>query len=943
MERVDFLREALPPGTRYSLRIIKKQEDADPLRKNLFFTDFEGMADSAAHYSSEGWNVYYATAGFGAGSKADGDNAVAKRELYIDVDCGPTKPYATKADGLSALKDFVQKMGLPRPTLVDSGNGIHAHWFFEAPVPVHDWHSVALSLKQHCLDHDFKVDGACTADTVRVLRVPGTINTKGGQEVRLLTPLKHHAFDKLRGILGVTQSDPFKNVKERNRAAGRTAPSEVSKLISSNKTSKFETIWIKSVEGSGCAQINHAITEADTLPEPNWRAVLSVAQFCEDRDWAIHEISKGHPDYDPDETERKAALTKGPYTCETFQGLDTAHLCAGCAHAGKITSPIQLGSEVKEAAPEDNVVVVDEITYEIPTYPWPFFRGHNGGIYMRSKPEDGDKDDDNKEVHKVVYPYDLYAYHRMRDPMLGDVVWIRHHMPNDGVREFSVPQRDISALDRLRDKLSEQGVTIVAGKQINNLQHLLSKQIQELQAQNKADKMHAKFGWTDNRTFIVGNREYTKEGVRLTPVARSIEQYIHWFTPKGTLEEWKTVAAAYEHEAFDLHAFGVLAGFGSVLMALSPERGGVLNFYSKASGTGKTTILKMANSIFGDPRAMMKDAQDTPMSKTHRMGVLNGIITCLDEMTNVPPQEASTLLYGCTQGRARDRMRAGENMERVNEMTWNGMSLWSSNTSMEDRLSLIKMDPQGEMARTVEIHLSTPVPADVLESQKIFTKLNHNYGHAADVFLRYVIPNLEEVEVLWAKVRDKIYAIRKWTQTERYRLNLVICNITAGLITNKLGLTNYNIKRILKKICDQVHKEGVAMREMSTTALETFAAFVNANISNMLVIDNNTKDNGLQNKEYREPKGRLIIRHEPDTDRLYIVQRDFNRWCAEMFINAKEMQDLFKSETGIPLNVIKKRMGKGWDADFGSVAAYEIMNVKRLLGMTAGPRKDGSE
>jgi len=926
MSKTDFLKDALPTGTRYALRVINK-----PNVINHFHTSIESLVEQAQKYSDAGWNVYYSTAGFGAGSEADADNATAKKELYVDVDCGPEKPYLSKAEGLQALKDFCAKVKLPRPTLIDSGNGVHAHWLLQDAVPVHEWKEVAEALKALCAKESFKVDAACTADVVRVLRMPDTVNTKGNHAVKQLTPNKLYDFYALKDI--IEASAPVSNnlLKKARALTQGLNKTEVSKLIASNKISKFETIWIKSVKGEGCAQIKHAIENAENLSEPAWRAVLSIAQHCEDRDWAIHEISKDHPGYSPDETEAKAALTKGPYTCETFQGLDDASLCAGCPHAGKITSPIQLGSEFKEASPEDNKVIVEKTEYEIPLYPAPFFRGANGGICVYVHDKD-DADSPGGKRGELIYPYDLYAYKRMRDSQLGDVVWLRHHMPNNDVRDFCLSQSAISATDKLREGISKEGVTIFSSKHLLSFQRFLALQIQDLQFKEKADDMKARFGWTLDETFIIGNREYTSDGVHHVPMAKALDDLVRALTPKGSLEEWKKIVALYEDEAYDMHALGVLNAFGSPLMHLSPENGGVLNFYSKKSGTGKTTILRAANSVFGDPTALMKDARDTQLSKVHRMGVMNGIAVNLDEMTNASPEELSNLLYGATQGRARDRMQSNANAERQNNTSWKSTSNWSSNASIEDRLGLIKVDPQGELARVLEIYLETPVPSDVLEAQKTFNKLADNYGHAGDVYMRYVMANIDGVRNIWEKTRDKIYAMHPWTQTERYKLNLVICAISAGVITNALGLTNYNLPRIMKKVADRVQAVAEELRKGAVKATESIAAFVNKNTRNMLSI-NGKKSSTMKEKEFRAPMGELIMRYEPDTGTLYIAQREFKKWCAANYINGSEIRMQFKQETGQDLPVVKKRLGAGWDTDFGAVNAFEIKDATNILGI----------
>lgn len=939
MQKLEFLKEVLPTGVKLSLRMVKKivRQDGkkDEVVHNRFYHELgDKTSQDIEEYMDSGWNVYYSTAGFGVHDRANVDNAVCKKELYVDIDCGEGKPYPDKNAGIIALRDFTKAVGLPKPTLVDSGNGIHAHWYLQNAVPVHEWKAVAEALKDKCVKLGFSVDPVCTSDAVRVLRVPGTINFRGNHNTALLTPIKFHDFNALRGIIGVSDSAAeaamFSKARALTQASGDNR-SEVAKLIASNKSSKFQIIWDKSIAGTGCAQIKYAIENSDTLSEPLWRGAISNAQFCEDRDWAIHEISKNHPNYTPEETERKAEGTKGPYTCATYEKLDQGSLCSGCKFKGKITAPIQIGNEVKEAPKEERVAVINDTKYDI-SYPDPYFRGKNGGVYMYvTNQETGER------TGECIYPHDLYIYQRMRDPALGDMLCFRHHLPRGDVREFAVPQSEFSSRDKFRDSMNREGVVAFTIAQLISLQQYIGSQIEDLQFKEKADTMRTRFGWTTEDTFIVGNREYTKDPknpVKHSPVARELDNYVRWFTPVGSLDTWKTIAAQYEKEEFDYHALGLLAGFGSVLMHLSPEDGGMLNYYSKKSGTGKSTILRMVNSIFGHPTSLMKNAADTKLSKVHRMGVMNGMPVTMDEMTNISPEELSEFTYQSTQGRGRDRMQGNTNAERPNNITWKLIALCSSNTSFKDRLALTKADPQGEMARMLEIHLQTPVPSDVLESQKLFNSLSANYGLAGDVYLRYVVPNLRgPVTETFIFVRDRIYTKHRWQQAERFALNNVICSIAAGLITNLLGLTNFDIPRITKKAVSLVRNSTYEMEAMATRATETFAAFLNKNINSLLIIDDGARVKGLPNPIRKEPKNALMARYEPDTLTLYIAQRDFNKWCAEQYINSREMRAMFKAETGVDLLLTKKRMGKGWNADFGPVSAYEIKDAVNVLGI----------
>ena len=82
-----------------------------------------------------------------------------------------------------------------------------------------------------------------------------------------------------------------------------------------------------------------------------------------------------------------------------------------------------------------------------------------------------------------------------------------------------------------------------------------------------------------------------------------------------------------------------------------------------------------------------------------------------------------------------------------------------------------------------------------------------------------------------------------------------------------------------------------------------------------------------------EPQAELIIRYEPDTDTLFINKREFTKWCATNYINAKEIGPLFKQETGGTVNVTKKRMGAGWRTDLGAVDVLEFQNARSLMNL----------
>jgi putative DNA primase/helicase len=105
-------------------------------------------------------------------------NAAGYKCFRADIDCGPGKPYPTKKDGLLALQKYLEEVGLPMPTLVDSGRGWHLYWTLDEVIDYNTWRPMADALKKSMADLEFGADPSVTADGARILRIPGTFNHK---------------------------------------------------------------------------------------------------------------------------------------------------------------------------------------------------------------------------------------------------------------------------------------------------------------------------------------------------------------------------------------------------------------------------------------------------------------------------------------------------------------------------------------------------------------------------------------------------------------------------------------------------------------------------------------------------------------------------------------------------------------------------------------------
>jgi Family of unknown function (DUF5906) len=124
-------------------------------------------------------DAYVAIANYTSRGTRIASNVARKKSLYVDIDVGAGKPYASKEEALQSLSRFCDASGIPMPGIaIDSGNGIHAYWPFDGAISPEEWIPLAESLKNACELVGLHADASVTADLTRVLRVPGTHNHK---------------------------------------------------------------------------------------------------------------------------------------------------------------------------------------------------------------------------------------------------------------------------------------------------------------------------------------------------------------------------------------------------------------------------------------------------------------------------------------------------------------------------------------------------------------------------------------------------------------------------------------------------------------------------------------------------------------------------------------------------------------------------------------------
>ena len=899
---IQTLARILPNEGSYCLVAIKK-----PLPiQHSFYSSLEELQDSAEKRLGNGWDVYFGCSTFKDGSSRKAPNALLVKSFWLDLDCGKGKPFDDQATALKKLKSFCVATKLPNPTLVNSGNGVHVYWTLKEAITPDMWEPVAEGLKRLCRDNLFEADPVVTADVSRILRIPDTLNFKTDppKEVKVLSEQSEKTYltiDEFRVLVGEfkVNSEPFDlSVLQKNQL--------------DKQQSRFETIVKKTVSGFGCAQIKNALVNQKGMEEPLWRAAISIAANCVDSDKAIHIVSNKHSEYNAEETLYKASrLLDKPYRCSTFESIAPEH-CADCPNKGKIGSPIVLGREIIEAEE-----VEAEDGFIPPKLPDPYFCSARGGIYKKTK--------DVEELDIEIYKNNLFVIKRLKDRERGELVFVRLELPKDPPDTFMIPYSTMSSKEELRKLLSQKGI-LLKPKKLDLMMSYLIDCAEHKQYEVEAEIMRTQFGWADdNSKFILGDQEFGTSTKKFSPPSSVTERLCPYFEPKGTLEGWKEVVSVYNMPNCEPHAFGFFTAFGAPIIKHLGYNGAMINLINSYSGTGKSTILKVCNSVYGHPDKLLAQETDTFAHKMNRLGIMNNLPYTIDEITNMPPESVSTLVYGVSQGMGPGRMQSQNNMERKNDTTWALIALASSNSSMAEKLNFMKQFADGEIMRLLEYRIDSTNNLSKKEASRLFESvLLQNYGVAGGIYVQYLVQNLPSVMKLVKAVQENLDSQANLIAKERFWSAVISCNIAGATIAKKLGLIDLDIARVRDWAVNQlVPTLRDQISEPNIDYVGIIGAFLNfVGLNNVLILNSTTdKRTGMYEIPINEPKNEMNVRYEVDTKILYVFTKTLRNYCVKEQIMVKELLRNLKQQ-GVYMGVERKRMGKGTALNSPSVDTH---------------------
>lgn len=915
-----------------------------PYFKHKVFDNVDQFCEYISKLDLQKYNYYFCISTLRDTSIKIGDrervrvqkNALNTRCFVLDVDIRPDKDgFYTDIDGaITGINDVCTALSLPQPTVVNSGFGLHVYWPMADGIDSNLWVKAAQKFKKavELIAPKLVADGSRVADSAGVLRIPNSFNLKGKPPVPVEIIQVYSDFvdfGELNNLLTrITGGEQGENkTVELGATFVDNGPTDLTQVIKK------------------CGWVKGYMKDAATATEPEWYAMLGLAPYLEyttkdnntlTKEKIAHLLSKSHKDYNPEQTYLKyiqaSTAQSGPTTCGKFQSIDPKR-CQGCPFLGYVKTPLQVAKLDAPATQAKTVeaVVSDEggnkttETITIPLPPKPYFRGENGGVYVRHKVK---TEEGFEEVITRIYDYDIYPVKRLRtESTESEAMELHLWLPRDGLKKFRLPAGHLADLKKLNQYLSDKGVVAEFNKGQNIGKYLIDY-IRWMQVETAAEVEFSRFGWRDIQStepkFILGDGYMKKDGAVIpSGIAPHLKDAASNIVCSGTLEGWKKGFDVYRYiPGADPYILSIMLGFAAPLMPLTGYSGVMYNIVGD-SAAGKSTALNVMSSVWGKPNPNQLRVEDTDNAIFNFIGYLSNIPIAFDEVTKMDGDRLSTFVLAFTGGRGKMRAtRDGQN--RANEVYWDTIICSTSNVSLYDKLANARRGYTAEAMRVFELHVDKSDEANKAKIDEAIKLLNENYGHAGREFIKYIIPRMHQLKPLIEKATTAIIQKGNLRNEERFWGALLACALVGGKIARDiLKLHNYDIEGVINRIVGIAPKVRAAVAVTVSDPVSTLAEFINTNLTALIRINNGVVDLTAMNGTMHSVKGRLeYVDGKPKTGFLSI--QALREYCEQRRIDPAWLRRELIEQGVVRDLVQQKRLTSGTKLPQVNVKVWEV-------------------
>ena len=905
MNTEDFLAKILPTTGPYCLAVFWKGMGGQA--QNRAYDTVASMAAAVrvidtAHNNAQ-INIFHALASYKETFTDDKGrvkvrrtqaNVAKLRSIWMDLDVGEGKAYDTPTAAVGDLRNFVKTASLPSPMVVSSGNGIHVYWPFEEEVEPSAWIKVATMLLTCAKHAGMKPDGPNTTDSARILRPVGSHHRKS--EPKLVRLLKDNGPYKVLDIAKALKEYMKANALELvNKELTTATPPTKSKSgrfdMAPMEVEEYPSSSIHEVK-KHCQVVRRLILDNGGDDQPLWWRFIGLAVRCDegDNDAEVHALCENHPKYDYDDTQASIDQWKqgdfGAPKCESFQlaGAD----CEGCPQRGKISGPRRLGYTVTSGAGKVKAAYKPEDAPVGKPHQYPKGYSWNGESLVVST-----TDEDGVVHHSPIADREFYVINRVQD---DDHQW-HIHIEVRGKRRnhrFLLPSKTLAKPQDMAAEFATNEVNISMSREGRNaIRDLLMAEQAKLRHFDIETRTMQHFGWQDEGGFVIGNQMYYADKAEEVLLGKMVPNTWKDISMRaGTVEQWvEAVDKIYNRPGAEAHQFIIATAFGSPLIQLMGFDGwhGIPISLVGEGGTGKSTICKVATSVFAKPSVMTIDAGKGGTTMNGLLGTIgaaHNIPVLFDEITKMEPRDMQGLLYTLSLGK--QKVRLNPNGSFIEDgRSWDTVSYVTGNESIAEKVveGVNQQVADATQVRVFELDFTNYPTEELFHDINFVTDIEEglfktSYGEVGREYIRHILKRRGAmIDVINRHAATSIRDIDALSKERFYRL-LIATTIAGASIAKKLGFINFDINAIRDFATTAIRGMREVRSETQIPVEDAFNAFLTSLVSHTLVTDSmgdgrGASSVGVRLAPNRELKARIAL-----DDKLFIVSHSaFTNWC----------------------------------------------------------------
>lgn len=849
-----FLSHVLPAEGPYTFSFRAPDPDGELMFRQRTVEDLQQLKRGIAKQVAMGHCTFYGISNYKTliygREMRNEDNVKSVRSVWHDVDVGENKQskdksrraYMTREAAIAAVDKLVAEGKILAPTYyVNSGYGLHLYWCFDTDLDRSQWGIHAAQTHRALETHDpaLYFDKTRLRDMSSVMRLPSTLNFKNPETPMPVEIIKagnlwtSEHFNNFYGTEDLELILPQVKGRKSISAAGRMEMLSKTGLGIQPNYSVQPLYSIKGplkspfrVDGAivlkTCKQMSYFAVNQNEQNYTHWRNMLGVTTATKQGRTLAHLISNKFAGYSKDEVDDKFDEWGAGFTrCDTIQaGSPRPELCHDCPfYQMKAMTPIKAATETTKLSP--TVVAAPEAVaakkslveikrdrhgnqVEIIPPPNSFFMTDTSTCERYIDYNDEDEPvERTRAICKGRLSVNALAVGEISNTTSLSLSYQRHKDSDLLVGEIDLVDLNKGPGDvatSIAKCLPINLPTLAGQKHVRRYLHDCMEALYD-----EEFNLPVRFesgGWKDDGTFTLPYGQIKSDGdVSVARMSAELMESTAQIKQQGTVEGWRdAVQPMMNKDDLEVCTFGLLLGFAAPLMKFATHTGATVCFWGGA-GSGKSTGLSLAHSVFGVADCKAISSSDSAGAVTRKIAKYRNTVAVWDEITTADSQQLGRVIFDVASGRPGDRLNRDSSIRSFSNMTWQTLLLTSSNVPLSV-MADTKSSMGGQDARLWEV---TTIRDQFTDDEKaaiatMFDALEENHGVAGPVFVHHVMNNIKDIKARIRKnekrVRDNKYVL----DGHRFAASAIAAMCTAGEIVNQLNLVEIDMSWLYRAL-----------------------------------------------------------------------------------------------------------------------------------------------